>query len=78
MPKTSHELAIEFAVEITEVCLALPLRLLSQNLPQKSNFGRNGEERINENEKAFTEAAEEQQFEESFEMFNRGRFLNRR
>ena len=50
MPKTSHELAIEFAVEITEVCLALPLRLLSQNLPQKSNFGKNGEEKMNENE----------------------------
>ena len=35
----------------SEECLALPLRLLSQNLPQKSNFGRNGEERMNENEK---------------------------
>lgn len=35
-------------------------------------------EKINENENAFTQAAEEQQFEESFEMFNRGRFLNRR
>jgi Kef-type K+ transport system membrane component KefB len=32
----------------------------------------------NENEKAFTEAAEEQQYSESFEIFNRGRFLNRR
>ena len=32
----------------------------------------------NENERAFTEAAEEQQFEEGFEIFNRGRFLNRR
>lgn len=32
----------------------------------------------NENEIAFTEAAEEQQFEEGFEIFNRGRFLNRR
>ena len=31
-----------------------------------------------ENENAFTEAAEEQQLEETFEMFNRGRFLNRR
>ena len=31
-----------------------------------------------ENENAFTEAAEEQQFEETFEMLNRGRFLNRR
>lgn len=31
-----------------------------------------------ENEKAFTEAAVEQQFEESFENITRGRFLNRR
>ncbi|MBR5313968.1 MAG: cation:proton antiporter [Clostridia bacterium] len=31
-----------------------------------------------ENENAFTEAAEEQQYNESFEIFNRGRFLNRR
>lgn len=35
-------------------------------------------EKINENEKAFTEAAEEQQLEETYELFNRGRFLNRR
>lgn len=35
-------------------------------------------EKINENEKAFTEAAEEQQLVETYEMFNRGRFLNRR
>ena len=35
-------------------------------------------DRVNENEKAFTEAAEEQQLEESFELLNRGRFLNRR
>ena len=33
---------------------------------------------INENEKAFTEAAEEQQFDETFEILNHGRFLNRR
>ena len=33
---------------------------------------------INENEKAFTEAAEEQQLDETFEILNHGRFLNRR
>ena len=52
--------------------------ILIEQLQQIHDEIQKDREKINENEKAFTEAAEEQQFEESFEIFNRGRFLNRR
>ncbi|MBR5322557.1 MAG: cation:proton antiporter [Clostridia bacterium] len=52
--------------------------ILIEQLQQIHDEIKKDREKINENEKAFTEAAEEQQLEESFELFNRGRFLNRR
>ncbi len=52
--------------------------ILIEQLQQIHDEIQKDREKTNENEKAFTEAAEEQQFEESFEMFNRGKFLNRR
>lgn len=55
-----------------------PVDILLEQLQQIHEEIAKDNERINENEKAFTQAAEEQQFEESFEIFNRGRFLNRR
>lgn len=52
--------------------------ILIEQLQQINEELAKDREKLNENEKAFTEAAEEQQLEETYEMFNRGRFLNRR
>ena len=52
--------------------------ILIEQLQQINDEIAKDREKANENEKAFTDAAEEQQLAESFEIFNRGRFLNRR